>query len=195
VSRTLSANIENLNLNGAGNTSGNGNTGANIINGNSGDNILRGYEGSDTLNGAAGEDILLGGTGSDRLNPGSDAVRDIIRFSAVADSTGSQRDIVTGMDLNAEDRFDFPGVPGSIGFVNAGTLNLATINANLAAAVNAALAVNGAVLFNPSAGDLNVDGHLFLVVDANGDGSYTANQDYVVQLINATGTLTSDDFI
>jgi hypothetical protein len=40
-----------------------------------------------------------------------------------------------------------------------------------------------------------VNGHLYVVVDANGDGSYTANQDYVVQIINSTGFLTLDDFI
>ena len=195
VSRTLSANIENLNLSGSGNIDGNGNTGANRINGNAGNNILRGHEGSDTLNGGAGNDILLGGTATDYLNPGSDAVRDIIRFSAAGDSTGSQRDIVTGMDLTGEDRLDFTVVPTSLAYVGGGALSLATINANLAAAVNGALAVNGAVLFDPSSGDLNVAGHLFLVVDANGDGSYVANQDYVVELVNTAGTLTLDDFI
>ena len=195
VSRTLSVNIEKLNLSGAGNIDGNGNTLANTINGNGGNNILRGYEGADSLNGGGGNDILLGGTASDSLNPGSDAVRDIIRFSAAADSTGSQRDIVTGMDLNAEDVFDFTVIPGAIGYVGGGTLNLATINADLATALNATLAVNGAVLFDPNAGDLNLAGHLYLVVDGNGDGVYTPSQDYVVQLVNATGTLTLDDFI
>ena len=195
ISRTLSVNVENLNLSGAANIDGNGNTAANRINGNDGNNVLRGYEGADTLNGGAGNDILLGGTSSDSLNPGSDAVRDIIRFGAVTDSTGSQRDIITGLDLNNEDRLDFTVIPTSLATVNTGTLSLAIINANLASAVNAALAVNGAVLFDPSAGDLNVAGHKFLVVDANGDGSYTPSADYVVQLVNATGTLTLDDFI
>jgi Ca2+-binding RTX toxin-like protein len=195
VSRTLSANIENLNLSGATNIDGNGNTAANKINGNAGNNILRGYEGADTLNGGAGNDILLGGTASDSINPGSDAVRDIIRFSAVADSTGSQRDIITGLDLTNEDRLDFTVVPTALAFVGGGALNLATINADLAAAVDGALAVNGAVLFDPTSGDMNVSGHLFVVVDANGDGIYKPNQDYVVQLVNSTGFLTLDDFI
>jgi Ca2+-binding RTX toxin-like protein len=195
VSRTLSAHIENLNLSGAANIDGNGNTGANRINGNAGNNILRGYEGADTLNGGGGNDILSGGTASDSLNPGSDAVRDIIRFSAVGDSTGSQRDIITGLDLTNEDRLDFTVVPTALVFVGSGALNLATINADLAAAVDGALAVNGAVLFDPTSGDMNVSGHLFVVVDANGDGIYKPNQDYVVQLVNSTGFLTLDDFI
>jgi hypothetical protein len=99
------------------------------------------------------------------------------------------------MDLNAEDVFDFTVVPTSLVVVSGGSLSLATINSDLAAAVDAALAVNGAVLFDPNAGDLNVAGHMFLVVDANGDGIYKPNQDYVVELVNSTGTLTLDDFI
>ena len=195
VSRTLTVNIENLNLSGSANIDGNGNGIANRINGNSGNNILRGDAGADTLNGGDGNDILLGGTSSDSLNPGVDAVRDIIRFGAVGESTGSQRDVVTGMDLNGEDVFDFTVVPTSLAFVNGGFLDLATINSGLSAAVNAALAANGAVLFDPSSGDLNVAGHRFLVVDGNGDGVYTPNQDYVVQLVNFTGALTLNDFI
>ena len=114
---------------------------------------------------------------------------------AVADSTGSQRDVVTGMDLNNEDRFDFPVVPASLAFVDAGTLNLATINDNLATAVDAALGANGVVLFDPTGGDLNVGGHTFLIVDVNGDGVYKPNQDDVVELVNFTGALTLSDFI
>ena len=195
VSRSLAVNVENLNLSGTANIDGNGNTGANRINGNDGNNVMRGYEGADTLNGGGGSDILLGGTSSDAINPGSDAVRDIIRFGAVGESTGSQRDIVSGLDLNGEDRLDFTVVPTMLVSVGSGMLNLSSINADLAAAVDTALAPGGAVVFDPSAGDLNVAGHIFVVVDRNGDGVYKPSQDYVVQLIDVAGALSLDDFI
>jgi predicted extracellular nuclease len=196
ISHTLANNVENLNLLGFANIDGNGNRWANVINGNSANNILRGYEGSDTLNGLGGADILNGGTATDYINPGADARQDIIRFFAVADSTGSQRDIVTGMDLEGEDKFDFTVVPGIVdATITTGSLSLATINADIAAAVNAGLSANGAILFDPDAGDLDIAGTMFLIVDANGDGIYRPNQDYVVQLVNATGTLTIDDFM
>ncbi len=55
-SYTLGANLENLTLLGAGNTSGTGNTADNIIIGNSGANILNGHQGNDTLTGKGGAD-------------------------------------------------------------------------------------------------------------------------------------------
>jgi Ca2+-binding RTX toxin-like protein len=195
VSRTLSLNIENLTLIGATHLQGNGNTLNNIITGNTGDNVLRGYEGTDTLNGRAGADILLGGLGRDTLNPGVDTVRDILRFGGAMDSSGTWRDMVVGMDINGEDVFDFPAIPIAIVSVAVGVLNAATFNPNLAAAVNAALAPNGAVIFDPSAGDQDIAGHSYLVVDADGNGTYSSGIDYVVELVNPTGTLTLDDFI
>jgi Ca2+-binding RTX toxin-like protein len=195
VSRTLAANIENLNLSGTANIDGNGNDLGNSINGNAGNNTMRGYEGNDTLNGNAGQDLFLGGLGSDTINPGNDAVRDTIRLAAAAESTGANRDVVIGIDLNAEDKFDFSATISALAQTSSGSLNAATFDADLAAAVNAALEVNGAVLFDPSGGDLNIAGHFYLVVDGNADGIYTQGQDYVVQMINPTGTLTTDDFI
>ena len=79
ASYTLTANVENLSLAGAGalNGTGNdlanliiGNSAANILNGGLGADVLKGMEGADTLIGGAGDDVLDGGSGADTLTGG-----------------------------------------------------------------------------------------------------------------------------
>ena len=60
VTYTLSANVDQLTLTGAGNINGTGNTLANVITGNSGNNVLVGGLGNDTLFGGDGNDTLYG---------------------------------------------------------------------------------------------------------------------------------------
>ena len=194
VSFTLGANVENLNLSGTANLQGIGNSAANMINGNTGNNLLRGGASNDLLNGGGGADTLQGGTGRDTIDPGADSNADIILMSDINESSGATHDLIIGLDLNGEDQIDLTVAVTSIANAT-GALNAATFNANLAAGVNAALAANGAVLFDPTSGDLNQPGHLYVVVDADGDGSYSSGLDYVIELQNHTGTLALDDFI
>ncbi len=74
VTHTLSANVENLTLTGAGNVNGTGNTLNNIILGNESNNQLFGLGGNDTLIASTGSDLLDGGTGADAMagNAGND---------------------------------------------------------------------------------------------------------------------------
>jgi Ca2+-binding RTX toxin-like protein len=71
VSRTISANVEILSLQGSDNIYGLGGTGNDNINGNSGNNTLYGYDGNDTIHANEGNDSLWGGNGSDKLYGGS----------------------------------------------------------------------------------------------------------------------------
>ncbi|MBO1075021.1 calcium-binding protein [Roseomonas marmotae] len=71
VTYTLSANVENLQLQGDLNLNGTGNALANSITGNAGDNVLNGGAGNDTLTGDAGNDTLNGGAGADRMVGGT----------------------------------------------------------------------------------------------------------------------------
>ncbi|MCC6919352.1 MAG: calcium-binding protein [Alphaproteobacteria bacterium] len=194
ISLVSIANVERAVLTGAGNTSATGNTLANVLTGNTGNNTLDGREGADQLSGGDGNDTLVGGEARDTMTPGNGA--DVIRIGLVAHSTGGNRDLVIGMDLNA-DKFDLPAIPTAIAAqINVGNLSSATFNADLAAAVNAGtLAAGRAVLFDPSGGNLNVAGHVYLIVDANGVAGYQANADFVIELQNHTGTLQTTDFI
>src|SRR5262245_16279213 len=64
---TLSANVENLNLQGAAAINGTGNDDSNIITGNTAANVLNGNGGMDWLYGGGDADTLNGGSGNDLL--------------------------------------------------------------------------------------------------------------------------------
>lgn len=68
---TLGSNVENLNLTGAGNINGTGNTLDNVITGNTGNNSLDGGLGNNTLIGGEGLDTLIAGLGNDSLDGGA----------------------------------------------------------------------------------------------------------------------------
>jgi Ca2+-binding RTX toxin-like protein len=166
--------VENITLTGIAAINATGNNLGNVILGNGGANRLRGAGGSDTLDGGAGADVFV--------------------FGSVSDSSGLGRDVIVNMNLSTE-KLDLLTIPASLAAPVSGALSAATFDADLAAAVNASLAPNGAAQFTPTSGDLGVAGHLYVVIDANGDGSYAAGLDYVIQLNSPIGTLTLDDFI
>jgi Ca2+-binding RTX toxin-like protein len=197
VGRYLYANTEHMILTGTANLNVDGNASANRLTGNVAANLLRGGTGDDYLDGGLGSDTLAGGDGRDEMLAGNDAVRDVLLFYAVADSTGVTRDFLRNPDLNGEDRLDFHIVPRSIAAqVNVGALNEASFDADLARAIGAAqMGAGQAVLFDPSTGSSNSPGNVYLVVDANNVAGYQAGQDYVVQISGLLGTLTLDDFI
>ena len=79
VTYTLSANVENLNLQGNAAINGTGNDGYNELFGNSAANVLIGLGGDDFLSGGEGADTMIGGTGDDiymRDNTGDIVVED-----------------------------------------------------------------------------------------------------------------------
>jgi VCBS repeat-containing protein len=71
VNYTLSANVEDMIMNGHDNLTGTGNELNNLMSGNNGDNTLLGMAGDDLLRGQAGNDTLEGGSGDDNLDGGA----------------------------------------------------------------------------------------------------------------------------
>ena len=85
VSYTLSANVENLTLTGAGALSATGNAGENVLTGNSGNNVLDGGMGADSLVGGLGNDTYvvddIGDVVTENLNEGTDTVQASITYA------------------------------------------------------------------------------------------------------------------
>jgi Ca2+-binding RTX toxin-like protein len=185
INWTLSSNVERLELQGAGNLNGTGNSLNNTLVGNSGHNSLNGGDGNDyitagggndTLNGGGNNDRLIGGAGSDILNGG--AGNDVFQFNLVSDSPAGPalRDSIVGGFSHGFDLID-----------------LATIDANTLIAGNQAFSFIGSAAFSGVAGQLrysNYSGTVIIDADVNGDS--TAD----VQILAAgTNFMTGTDFI
>ena len=153
---------------------------------------ITGGRSGDYLHGGAGDDWMKGGLGRDYLRGNGGA--DTFAYGSAAEATSTGFDQLVGFDWR-EDRIDLPGEVSGWNGGAAGTLSAATFDADLAAAVNGALAAGGALLFTADGGDYS--GRSFIVVDGNGDGAYTANQDYVLELVSPAAPLpgTTDFFI
>ncbi|EIM31785.1 putative calcium-binding protein,FG-GAP repeat protein, partial [Leptothrix ochracea L12] len=158
---TLTAEVENLLLIGAGPLNGSGNSLDNLINGNVGNNLLDGGAGNDVISGGQGNDRLVGGLGQDVLEGGAGA--DTFAFTSTLDSTVARPDQVMDFQarINPVDRIDLSaidamtGVPGDQAFLYI-----------------------GAASFSQTAGELRFSGGL-LSGDTNGDGV----ADFAIQLV------------
>ena len=140
-----------------------------------------GGSGADVLIGGAGNDLLRGNGGGDALtgNGGSDR----FVYGSASDSTGTGFDLLSDLK-SAEDLLDLhSAVTGWSASVGSGQLGQSSFDADLAAALDGALDAGRAILFDPDAG--TYAGRHFLIVDANGDGAYTAGADYVFELGSA----------
>ncbi|HEY0112623.1 MAG TPA: bluetail domain-containing putative surface protein, partial [Allosphingosinicella sp.] len=150
-----------------------------------------GGKGEDSLTGSQNGDILFGAGGRDYLKGGAGA--DTYSYRGVSDSTSTGYDTIDGFVFGT-DMIDLTGTHDSFEVKNGGTLNSASFDADLAAAMGGTLDPSEAVLFTPNAGDLA--GKLFLIVDENGTAGYQAGQDYVIEMINTSVPMaTVSDFI
>ena len=194
VNYTLTANVENLAMNGSGNLSGTGNGLANAMIGNTGNNRLNGLSGNDNINGGSGNDVLLGGIGNDILNGAAGADRliggagadrmaggagvDTFVFTVRTESTVASggRDIITDFSRSQHDRID-----------------LSAIDANTNRTGEQAFTYIGNAGFTGQAGQVSaraVSGGTLISGDVNGDRV----ADFSI-LLDDRMTLSASDFI
>jgi Ca2+-binding RTX toxin-like protein len=154
--------------------------GSDMLTGGTGNDEIFGLGGDDTIQGGDGADVINGGLGADSLTGGNGG--DTFVYAGAADSTGLDFDTLFGFDYRV-DKIDLPGaVTGFTGRIEAGALNGTSFDADIAAAVDGALQANSAVIFRPDTGDYA--GRDFAIVDANGDGAYTAGQDFLFEVVD-----------
>ena len=84
----------------------------------------------------------------------------------------------------------FDALPPGIGAPYGGVANQSTFAVDLEIAIGSSLLdPYGKVLFDPTGGDLDVDGHFYMVVDANGIAGYQDGADYVIELFTTNNDL------
>jgi Ca2+-binding RTX toxin-like protein len=107
---TLSANVEDLTLIGAGAVNGTGNALVNVLRGNAASNVLSGGRAADQLFGGGGSDTLVGGADRDLMTGGTGA--DTFRFvdGDFGGLTNRTCDTIIDFNHSEGDRIDLSGV-------------------------------------------------------------------------------------
>ncbi|HEY0085783.1 MAG TPA: calcium-binding protein, partial [Allosphingosinicella sp.] len=151
--------------------------GNDILAGGAKNDYLAGGAGKDSLYGLFGNDTLYGGLGADMLDGG--AGKDFFQYHSAAESTGLNFDTLSRFDASA-DRIDLPFTLSGWAGRFTGSLSAASFDSDLAKVLDDALSSHSAAMFQADGGDFA--GRVFVVVDGNGDGAYTAGQDYLFEL-------------
>ncbi|MCG8609792.1 MAG: hypothetical protein MI864_04575 [Pseudomonadales bacterium] len=160
-----------------------GSAGVDTINGSGFDDNISGNAGNDVIEGEAGADTLTGGAGADTFV-----------YTTIADSssaTVTSNDSVTDFVAGTDD-FDVTNVPASVVAAATGSISAASFNADIDALLTTATA-NHVQVLTANAGDLN--GKSFLVQDTDGDGTFDAGTELLIDITGLTGTLTTADFV
>jgi Ca2+-binding RTX toxin-like protein len=151
---------------------------------------LKGGAGADTLVGGAHGNTITGGLGGDAMTAG--AGKDVFVYKAVAESNAASHDTIAGLNFN-KDKIDLSFAVNTVETPVNAKLSAASLDHDLKAALGS-LGAHDAILVTGHGGG-TLDGHVFLVVDANGTVGYQNNAEYVIDVTGATGHVATTTFI
>ncbi|MEZ5960602.1 MAG: Calx-beta domain-containing protein [Hyphomonadaceae bacterium] len=178
VTRTLTANIENLILTGAAAITGYGNILNNTLTGNSASNSLYGFDGNDILDGGAGEDNMFGGNGDDTYyvdNVGDQTIE--------VSSLGGVDTVISSIARNLTANIENLTLTGSASIAGYGNALNNTITGNSGA--NLLYGFEGGDYLNGGAGNDILDGGAGADTMIGGDGDD-------IYIVDNAGDVTSE---
>ncbi|NJD05747.1 MAG: hypothetical protein FIA97_04520, partial [Methylococcaceae bacterium] len=162
---------------GAGNDLLEGGSGADVLLGRDGNDQLSGGDGADSLLGNRGNDLLVGGAGNDYLFGGGG--RDTYRYEAT--SLGSGDLAAGGFDVVRDGR-------GSLITFSAAMEDLLKSGGTLLSEVEGKTRLAATIDADNSIAYHNGQ----ILVDVNGDGQYSADTDFRIELVKAVGQVSYD---
>ena len=131
---------------------------------------------------------IKGGGGADKITLSTNySTTCALYYDHPGDSTGTDYDTITGFHPGS-DHISIAPPHGTFDGVFSGAVNSGTLDDDIEAAVDGQLTAGDTCQVFANGGDL-VSAY-FLVVDANGDGAYTAGSDYLIRLDTS---LSADD--
>ena len=147
--------------------------------------LLQGNEGNDTIRGRRDVDTISGGSGSD-----------VFAYSQAEDdgdnaAGGGPVELITDVDF-AVDRFDSNNPVTFAANVGAGTGQSLALSANNAIAAVFALAGGGSAIV---AAQFTFAGRTYLAIDQVGFGAFADDNDLLLDITGATGSIAASNFI
>lgn len=186
-----SGNVPTTVTTGAGNDNITTGTADDTISVGSGTNTVISGNGTDTITGGSGVDTITGGGGADTITTGGGA--DVLVYTTIADSSSATvGNFDTIKDINfGTDKIDVTNVPAAVVATASGSISAGSFNADVDAILTTGTA-NHVQIVTANAGDLN--GRSFLIQDTDGDGTFDATTELIIEVTGSTGTLATTTF-